>query len=108
MGARAVRSLSLLIACEIHPLNNLRVLQHLKRALGQNEDQVNAWYRHWIADGLAKLEAELPARGTGQVLPRRRADHGRLLPGAADLQRQALPVRPRALSRHRCAYSTRA
>jgi maleylacetoacetate isomerase/maleylpyruvate isomerase len=58
--ARArVRSLSYLIASEIHPLNNLRVLQHLKRALGQNEDQVNAWYRHWIADGLAKLEVEL-------------------------------------------------
>jgi maleylacetoacetate isomerase/maleylpyruvate isomerase len=54
-----VRSLSYLIASEIHPLNNLRVLQHLKRALGQSEEQVNAWYRHWIADGLAKLEAEL-------------------------------------------------
>ncbi len=58
--ARAhVRSLSYLIASEVHPLNNLRVLQHLKRALSQSEDQVNAWYRHWIADGLAKLEAEL-------------------------------------------------
>ena len=54
-----VRALADLVACEIHPLNNLRVLQHLKRALGQNEDQVNAWYRHWIADGLAKVEAEL-------------------------------------------------
>jgi maleylacetoacetate isomerase len=54
-----VRSLSYLIASEIHPLNNLRVLQHLKRALGQSEDQVNAWYQHWIADGLAKLEAGL-------------------------------------------------
>ena len=59
VGKARVRALSELIACEIHPLNNLRVLQHLKRALGQNEDQVNAWYRHWIADGLAKLEAEL-------------------------------------------------
>jgi len=60
--ARArVRSLSLLIACEIHPLNNLRVLQHLKRNLGQNEEQINAWYRHWVADGLAKFEAELAA-----------------------------------------------
>jgi maleylacetoacetate isomerase/maleylpyruvate isomerase len=59
VGKARVRSLSDLIACEIHPLNNLRVLQHLKRALGQNEDQVNAWYRHWIADGLAKFEAEL-------------------------------------------------
>jgi maleylacetoacetate isomerase len=58
--ARArVRSLSYLVASEIHPINNLRVLQHLKRSLGQSEEQVNAWYRHWIADGLAKLEAEL-------------------------------------------------
>src|SRR4030095_5556758 len=60
-----VRSLSYLIASEIHPLNNLRTLQHLKRALGQNEDQINTWYRHWIADGLAKLEAEL-ATSKGQ------------------------------------------
>jgi maleylpyruvate isomerase len=62
-----VRSLSLLIACEIHPLNNRRVLQHLKRALGQSEEQVNAWYRFWIADGLAKLEAQLARTpGTGR------------------------------------------
>ena len=59
LGKARVRSLSYLVASEIHPLNNLRVLQHLKRALGQNEDQINTWYRHWIADGLAKLETEL-------------------------------------------------
>jgi maleylacetoacetate isomerase len=59
-AARArVRALSLLVACEIHPLNNLRVLQHLRKQLGQDEAQVNAWYRHWVADGLGKLEAEL-------------------------------------------------
>jgi maleylacetoacetate isomerase len=61
LGRARVRSLSNLIASEIHPLNNLRVLQHLKRALGQSEDQVSGWYRHWVADGLAKLEAELGA-----------------------------------------------
>jgi maleylacetoacetate isomerase/maleylpyruvate isomerase len=60
-----VRSLAMLVACEIHPLNNLRVLQHLKRVLGQSEEQVNAWYRHWIADGLARLEADLARPGTG-------------------------------------------
>jgi len=65
-GRARVRSLALLIACEIHPLNNLRVLQHLRRALGQTEEQVNAWYRHWIADGLAKLEAELARGETGR------------------------------------------
>ena len=62
--ARA-RSLALLIACEIHPLNNLRTLRHLKNSLGQSEEQVNGWYRHWVADGLAKLEAELQNPGTG-------------------------------------------
>ena len=66
-GRARVRSLALLVACEIHPLNNLRTLQHLKRALGQNEEQVNTWYRHWIADGLARLEADLAgARDTGR------------------------------------------
>lgn len=65
-GRARVRSLSLLVACEIHPLNNLRTLQHLKRALGQSEEQINAWYRHWIADGFAKLEADLGRGGTGR------------------------------------------
>lgn len=65
LGRARVRSLSNLIASEIHPLNNLRVLQHLKRSMGQSEEQVNTWYRHWIADGLAKLEPEL-ARAAGK------------------------------------------
>jgi len=73
-----VRSLALLIACEIHPLNNLRVLQHLKRVLGQGEDQVRAWYQHWIADGLAKFEAELM-----QARPHGAFCHG-AAPGLAD------------------------
>jgi maleylacetoacetate isomerase/maleylpyruvate isomerase len=59
LGRARVRSLANLIASEIHPLNNLRTLQHLRRALGQTEGQVNVWYRHWVADGLAKLEADL-------------------------------------------------
>ena len=66
VGRARVRSLSLLVACEIHPLNNLRVLQHLKGSLGQNEEQVNAWYRHWIADGFRKLEAELSRAAAGR------------------------------------------
>jgi maleylacetoacetate isomerase/maleylpyruvate isomerase len=54
-----VRAIADLIACEIHPINNLRVLQHLKRALGQTQDQIDTWYRHWIAEGLQKVEAEI-------------------------------------------------
>lgn len=65
--ARArVRSLALIVACEIHPLNNPRVLKYVKSTLGHSQDEVNAWYRHWIADGLAKLEAELGKSGTGR------------------------------------------
>lgn len=59
LGRARVRSLSLLVACEIHPMNNLRALQYLRKQLGQSEEGVTSWYRHWIADGLAKLEAEL-------------------------------------------------
>lgn len=61
-----VRSLSLIVACEIHPLNNPRVLKYVKNTLGHGQEEVDAWYRHWIADGLAKLEAELGRPGTGR------------------------------------------
>jgi maleylacetoacetate isomerase len=57
--ARAqVRSLALAIACDIHPLNNLRVLQYLKRELAQEQLAIDRWYRHWIAQGFAALEQQ--------------------------------------------------
>ncbi len=64
-GRARVRSLALLIACDIHPLNNLRVLKYLRGPLGQPEDAVNTWYRHWCEQGLAAYEAELAA-GAGR------------------------------------------
>jgi len=67
LGRVRVRSLSLLVACEIHPLNNARTLAYLRKQLGLGEEQVNAWYRHWVADGLAKFEADLTRTpGTGK------------------------------------------
>ncbi|GAB3548827.1 maleylacetoacetate isomerase [Noviherbaspirillum agri] len=54
-----VRSIALSIACDIHPLNNLRVLRYLVRALRIDEDAKTAWYRHWCEQGLASLEAVL-------------------------------------------------
>lgn len=57
-----VRSIALAIACEIHPLNNLRVLRYLVKSLGQSEEAKNAWYRHWVEQGLAQIEAQLAAR----------------------------------------------
>jgi len=62
-----VRAIALSIACDIHPLDNTRVLQYLVRTLGVSEDAKNAWYRHWIDLGLAALETQLagdPATGT--------------------------------------------
>jgi maleylpyruvate isomerase len=51
------------IACEIHPLNNLRVLGYLTRTLGVSEEQKNAWYRHWVETGLETVEAMLAGDG---------------------------------------------
>jgi maleylacetoacetate isomerase len=56
--ARArVRSLAQIVACDIHPLNNLRVLQWLKGHLGADDGQRDQWYRHWIVEGFAAFEA---------------------------------------------------
>lgn len=78
-AARArVRSLALAIACEIHPLNNLRVLNYLSGPMGLGDEAKRTWYHHWIALGLGALEARLAAeRETGSFC------HGNA-PGLAD------------------------
>jgi maleylacetoacetate isomerase len=55
--AAHVRALALAIACDIHPLNNLRVLRHLKDELGQPQEARDSWYRHWVIEGFEALEA---------------------------------------------------
>jgi maleylpyruvate isomerase len=54
-----IRALSLAIACDLHPLNNLRVLFYLKDPMGQSEEARNTWYRHWVAKGLSAFETAL-------------------------------------------------
>lgn len=66
-GRAHVLALALTVACDIHPLNNLRVLKYLKAELGQEQEAVDAWYRHWVAEGLAALEA-LAAPRAGRFL----------------------------------------
>ncbi len=56
-----VRALAQTIACDIHPVNNLRVLQYLGREFGATQDQKNAWYRHWVEAGLLAVEQLLAA-----------------------------------------------
>jgi len=58
-GRARVRALAQLVACEIHPLDNLRVLKYLVGELGVDEDAKLTWYRHWIAEGFSALEAQL-------------------------------------------------
>ncbi|HVP85208.1 MAG TPA: maleylacetoacetate isomerase [Rhizomicrobium sp.] len=57
-GRARVRQLAYVVACDIHPVNNLRVLQHLKR-LGIDEDQRTDWQKHWIAIGFEAIETLL-------------------------------------------------
>lgn len=58
-GRARVRSLALDVACEIHPIDNLRVLRYLVHDLKVSEDDKNRWYRHWVATGLAAVEQRL-------------------------------------------------
>jgi maleylacetoacetate isomerase len=72
-GRAVVRAMAQGIACDIHPLNNLRVLNYLKGPLGQDAAGVERWYHHWIREGFVGLEE----------LARRHSGDGRHLYGAA-------------------------
>lgn len=58
-GRARVRAMALDMACEIHPLDNLRVLRYLVREMGVSEDDKNRWYRHWVESGLEVVERQL-------------------------------------------------
>lgn len=58
-GRARVRALAAIVACDIHPLNNLRVLRYLHGKLGHDEAALEAWYNHWIEDGFRAIEALL-------------------------------------------------
>jgi maleylacetoacetate isomerase/maleylpyruvate isomerase len=58
-GRARVRALSQAIACEIHPVNNLRILKYLSATLKVDEDTKNTWYRHWVDLGLQAFEKQL-------------------------------------------------
>ncbi len=55
-----------LVACDMHPLNNLRVLRYLVKELGVSEEAKNGWYQHWIAEGFRGLEELLARADSGQ------------------------------------------
>ena len=55
-GCARVRALAAIVACDIHPINNLRVLRYLQRPLGHDQAAIGAWYNHWIDSGFAAFE----------------------------------------------------
>jgi maleylacetoacetate isomerase/maleylpyruvate isomerase len=57
MQRAQVNAMAQAIACDIHPLNNLRVMKYLKAEMGQDDAAVNRWYAHWVAEGFTALEA---------------------------------------------------
>ncbi len=61
LGRARVRALALDVACEIHPLNNLRVLRYLTQSLKVGEEDKDRWYRHWVETGLEAVERQLAA-----------------------------------------------
>ena len=64
MRRARVLEVALAIACDIHPVNNLRILKYLTDVIGVTEEQKKAWYDHWIQDGLAAVERLLQAHGS--------------------------------------------
>ncbi|MGL5837874.1 MAG: maleylacetoacetate isomerase [Sphingorhabdus sp.] len=61
---------AMIIAADIHPINNLRILKYLKNPLGHSQDRIDDWYRHWVSEGLTALEAMAPEDGLfGSDLP---------------------------------------
>lgn len=65
-GRARVRALSQIIACEIHPVNNLRILKYLTKDLKIAEENKNTWYRHWVALGLQAFEKQLTQGPSGK------------------------------------------
>ena len=65
LGRARVRALAHSVACDIHPIDNLRVLKYLRHELGQDEDAVRRWYNHWIAAGFDAIEQRLIEPQTG-------------------------------------------
>jgi maleylacetoacetate isomerase len=63
LGRARVRQIANVIACDIHPVNNLRILQYLKHRLAMSEDRRAEWQRHWIAQGFTALESLLVQSG---------------------------------------------
>ena len=100
-GRARVRQIALAIACDIHPLNNLRVLAYLTDPLGHDQETRDTWYRHWVMEGFKAIEALLAEPASGQFC------HGDaptladicLIPQIANARRFAVDMEPYPIMR---------
>ena len=102
-----VRALALAIACDIHPLNNLRVLNYLREPLHADEAAVNSWYAHWIATGFTALEAQVKSTsGDGRCMFGKSVTLADvcLVPQMANAHRMKCDVEPYPTLRSICAH----
>ena len=97
--ARAkVRALAEIIACDIHPLNNIGPLRYLKNEMGQNQAAIDTWYHHWVLSGFEALEALIEP---SPFAFGKEATLGRCLPCAAGVQCAAAESAARQVSKNR-------
>jgi len=90
-----VRALAMTVACDIHPLNNLRVLKYLGGTLGVTQEQSDAWYVHWVTEGLAALEAlAVPRAGAFLFGDQPSLADVCLVPQLYNARRFAVPIAP--------------
>src|ERR1700733_6158239 len=97
LGRARVRALAAIVACDIHPINNLRVLRYLSRPLGHDQAAIEIWYNHWIASGFEALEQLLAAGGhTGEFCDGGRAGPAdiALIPQVVNPERYRLALSP--------------
>ncbi len=99
LGRAKSRAIAQLIACDIHPLNNLIALQYLRRQLKHEQPEIDAWYHHWIIEGFTALESYAHA---GALFLRVSRDAGRYLPGAASCECAAAQSPLGKISEDRC------
>jgi maleylacetoacetate isomerase len=87
-----VRAVADIIACDIHPINNLAVLQYLKRTLGQSQDRIDTWYAHWIVSGFEAIEQSISADGPYAFGSQVTVADICIVPQLANARRYAVPL----------------
>lgn len=91
IGRAKVRAMAQLIACDIHPLNNVGPLRYLKNKMGQEQSAIDAWYHHWVIEGFEALET-LMAAGPYSFGPQVTLADICLVPQVANARRLKVPL----------------